>query len=45
MYAERLGVLAHTYNPRRLKQVDCQEIENEGSLGYKVNARLAWAIE
>lgn len=45
MCAERPGVLAHTYTPKRLRQVDCYDIETEVSLGYKVNSRLAWATE
>ena len=28
---------------KRLRQVDCYDIETEVSLGYKVSSRLAWA--
>lgn len=46
MCAERPGDLAYTYNPKRLKQADCHEIEEiEGSLGYKADSGLAWATE
>lgn len=33
-----MGQLAPTYNHRRLKQVDCCELEN--SIGYTVSSKL-----
>lgn len=33
-----MGQLAPAYNPRRLKQVDCCELQN--SLGYTVSSKL-----